>query len=250
MSTSYSNVIADIDTLLDTRQGVLSKLMSGEDLLNLITSESYLMRERDEFEGVDMAVYKQMYKLRDKLTISNSIVSYMFNVVKSKVVSIMQKANFNDDIKEVNLLVNFYPYKLSEKDTDMIIDVIFRKMEVNTHIKPIFKSPEELSPAYLNIANIEELFIYDTNRWINAHAATLPVIRIVKRSVHLPAILTNKISDEDLQKFKKTGFKDIHAYLEQCFSPMVSLDYMPIMFYGNIITVSGELDKLRKKNIL
>lgn len=250
MSVSYANVIADIDTLLDTRQGVLSKLLDQDSLLKLITSQAYLSRERDEFEGVDMTVYNRMYKDRNKVTITSSIVSYMFNVIKSKVVSIMQKANFNDDVKEVNLLVNFYPYKLTEAETDMIVDVIFRKMEVSTHIKPIYKSPEELSPAYLNIANIEELFIYDTNRWINAHAASLPVTRIVKRSVHLPALLTNKVSEEDMQRFNKTGFKDIHAYLEQCFSPMVTLDYMPIMFYGNIITVSAALEKLRMRNVL
>jgi hypothetical protein len=247
MSVDSASVIVDIDTLLDTRQGVLSQILSKEDLVTLVSSDGYMRRERDEFPGVDPATFRYMYSKRDKTTIENSIVSFMLNVVKQKLVGALKRATYNDDIREVNLLVNFYPYKLSVAQTDSFIDMLFRTLQVNTFVKPIYKTPEDLSPTYLQHANVENLFLYDTNAWLNANMEKLSTVPIPKRVLHLPAILTNPVSAEDAKKVKDTGFADIHAYLEFVFSTVLTVDYLPILFYGNVISVSARMDHLRTK---
>lgn len=243
--SSSANIMIDLDSLIDTRQGILSKFLEDDKLTELVTSEEYILRERDVFPDIDVDLYNKHYSERDKSTLSNGIVTYVFNIMKIKLSNIIHKATHNQDIKEINLLINFYPYKLTEKETDSIIDVVFQKLGLEIFIKPMWRSPEELNPTFIQNNNIIDLFLYDTNAWCNSNLQLLQATPITKHSIYLPALITNPLTDELKYKFDKTGFKDIHTLMEYGLSPFVVLNYLPILFYCNIITVSAYLEKIK-----
>ena len=57
--TETSKIYVDIESLLDLRQAILSKLMNPKDLIDFVNTEEYNFRTTDNFAKVDMTKYEE-----------------------------------------------------------------------------------------------------------------------------------------------------------------------------------------------
>ena len=57
-----SKIYVDIESLLDVRQAILSKLMDPVKLAEFVVSDEYSFRKTDIFKNVDMVEYEKIYK--------------------------------------------------------------------------------------------------------------------------------------------------------------------------------------------
>ncbi len=61
--------------------------------------------------------------------------------------------------------------------------------------------------------------------------------------MYFPSIAKTQPTEEELKKITKLGFKDIFNYTEFLLSSVVNINFLPTVFYSNMITAVGHLSK-------
>ncbi|EKD89635.1 MAG: hypothetical protein ACD_33C00023G0006 [uncultured bacterium] len=241
-------LMADIDSLLDIRQGILSKIIDEDKLLDLISSDKYVFRDMDEFDNVNKDEYNRINNNRTVDIISKSTVAFMFNIVKNKLVNIEKRNVYLNESKTTELIINIYPFKLTNKETEDIIDVIFTKLNINTFITIVNMSIKDLTPRFIKDSGIVSTFIYNSKDWLDTHMKELEANKLTDNVIYFPSIIYNKPSKDDLDKITKLGFNDIFSFTEYILSANVTINFLPMVFYSNILTASGYINKFNSIN--
>jgi hypothetical protein len=248
----FNRILIDLDSLLDVRQGVLSRLLQDDKALaDYVASEAYNFREMDDFSAVvNMQRYKTLYTNPTKDIVSNSTITYLFTVLKKKILDIEKRNVSHNETKALEILVNTYPFKLSEEEQSSLIDVFFIKLKTEVYLRTIYIPPEQISPTFIRDNDIIELYIYDTHAWLNVqldnvHKASF---KLHGHRLNFPALYTAKPADDFKEKLTKHGFKDVFSALEYLTSAYMVVNFLPVIFYSNIITSKAMLDNFNSKN--
>ena len=248
----FNRILIDLDSLLDVRQGVLSRLMTDDKALaDYVSSDAYNFREIDDFSSIaNMQQYTAILNSRTKDIISSSTITYLFTVIKKKILDIEKRNIAHNETKRLELLVNVYPFKLSEKEQSTLVDVLFIKLKTEVYIRTIYIPPEQISPTFVRDNDIIELYIYDTHAWLdaqldNVHKASF---KLHGHKLNFPALYTTRPTEEFTAKLTKHGFKDVFSLLEYLTSAYMAVNFLPVIFYNNVITSKAILDNFNKKN--
>lgn len=243
-----TKILIDIDSLFDTRQARLLQLLDGETVANFVSSDEYNFRRNDDFSSlVDMNKYNNLPK--DINLIKKSTLTFNFKALKSKIYNLDIRNSYMQRPYAFEVLLNFQDYNIDEKNINLICNALYTKLNTNTLIVPVRMSEKDLSPAYLKNSDFAYLFIYNSREWLNEHVISLENIKLENSVFYFPSLYYNdaKKIEEEEKKLIKAGFNDSFSFLEFILSEKIKINFLPTIFYSNIIISEIYLSKVNKE---
>lgn len=238
-----SKIYVDIESLFDLRQAVLYQLCEKDKLIAYLNSDEYNLRSMDRFSIVDQAQYDKLYNERDKSIIPYSVITYILNSLKSKIDTLEKRNAYFKENTEAEIILNIYPFKLTAKEAETFQNLLFIKLETSAIVTIVSMSSLELSPYFIKNSRIVSCFIYNFKDWMNIHSDTIESIKLTETIMYFPALHYDDHSEDDLKKIKGLGFKDMFAYVEFLLASVASINFLPVIFYSNLITSSLYVEK-------
>ena len=238
-----SKIYVDIESLLDVRQAILSKLMDPVKLAEFVVSDEYSFRKTDIFKNVDMVEYEKIYKDMTVDLLQRTTVTFIVNTIKTKLLNLQKRNTYYGETKNPEVLLNVYPFKLSQEQADIIQNLLFIKLGSSCLVTLIDKPIEEISPFFIKSLDITACYIYNASKWIEKHTDALNNIKLQDTLLYFPAIYKVEDDTNEIAKITKLGFKDIFGYVEFLLSSAVRINFLPVLFYNNIVSSSILIDK-------
>ena len=238
-----SKIYVDIASLLDLRAAILLQFAKKDELADYLNSEEYNFRPIDEFKLVDKADYDRLNKEKPIDLIPCSVITYILTSLKSKLNNLEKRNNFYNEKKTPEILLNIYPFELNESQANVLQNMLFVKLETNTMVTIIHMSSKEVTPYFIKNSGIITTFMYDFRTWMNEHATALEKNKLNDTIMYFPSLVHEKHDEKELQKITKLGFKDLFGYTEYLFSSVASINFLPVVFYSNLVTASLYVDK-------
>lgn len=165
------NILVELDAFMDTRGGTLRRTVPDE-AMDVINSREYRFREHNEMHklcSIDEDRWKEAWKLRDAKTVYNSgitlLVPEFINVIR-EIQSIID--GNNPELTDIRLLINIYPYKLTQDQEEAIITGIRETLSLNCEVATVYLPLNQIDPADCARLNIFMLFLYNFTDWIQA----------------------------------------------------------------------------------
>lgn len=239
-----SKILIDIFSLLDIRQAILYNLYKDkEQLAEYLVSEEYNFRTQDLFPNIEQALYETQIKESSIDLLPASTITYILTSLKSKLANLEQRNSFYGEKKVPEIVLNIYPFKLNELQIKQLQNLLFVKLETNTLITIINVPLKDISPVFIKNGQFVSCFLYDFSSWIALHASSLEKVKLIDTIMYFPSIAKTQPTEEELKKITKLGFKDIFNYTEFLLSSVVTINFLPTVFYSNMITAVSHLSK-------
>lgn len=246
MNTEHVKIYVDVDSLFDTRQGILSALMPRDNLSKYVGSEEFIFREKDEFP-VNMEEYNKLYNTRPAGLLGRSTITNILNVLRSKINTIESRNKYYNENKAPEVVLNIYPYEFTSSELDQIRDMLFISLNTKCYITIIRKRTEDITPYFIKGYGIIVCLIYDISTWINSNITALDECKMADLLVYSPTLHKGDLNDKEIQTVTKLGFKSMYSYLEYTLSRVVRLSFLPTLFYSNITISKLYIDKYNEE---
>lgn len=240
--SATNKIYVDIQSLLDIRQSVLIELMGEEQALEYVSSDAYNFRETDNFP-VDKNLYEAKINSKSPVIFKNATISYIEVLLKNKMANLEKLNGFNNENSQPELVVNTYPYQLTHDQVRNIQNAIFVKLDVLCIVTIVYDPPSIWSPSYIRNNNVSSFFMYDFSGWMNLHSSKLVNGDLKNCNVYAPSIGHKDLTTEEQKELKKLGFSDIFSYTEYILASAARIQFLPIVFYTNIVTATAILDR-------
>ena len=240
--SATNKIYVDIQSLLDLRQSVLIELMGEEPALEYVSNDEYNFREHDKFP-VDQKLYLEKMSSKSPVIFKNATITYIEVLIKNKLVNLEKLNGFNGENSQPELVVNTYPYQLTQDQVRNIQNAIFVKLDVLCVVTIVYDQPSVWSPSYIRNNNVSSFFMYDFSGWMKHHSTKLVNGDLKNCNVYAPSIGSAELTPEELKELKKLGFNDIFSYTEYILASACRIQFLPIVFYTNIVTATAILDK-------
>lgn len=240
-----ANIIyVDIESLFDLRQGVLGTLVPNkESVMEYLLSEEYNFRESDDLKLILPTAYSEALKEPSKDILEASCITRIFLCIKQKIESMEHRNKYYNESKEPQVLLNLYPFNFTEEEADHIRNLLFVKLQSDCIINITNLPMKSLSPYYCKSTGIVAAFIYRFKDWITEHSEAIKSTPNHDTLLYFPALYETPPTEDELKKIQKLGFKDPLSYTEYLFSSVASLNFLPVLFYSNLVTALSYLDK-------
>lgn len=231
MSEKTISFLTDLDTLFDTRMGVIESY--GPAAVERVVREGYFKREIDLFAGIDPADFQERYARRDLSVLKKSMATPMLQeVVDFMKKTIIAATNSPLQMRPV-VVVNTHPYKLSRQSIEAIqlglVSVVKKGMEVVMIDTPPSDIPlEQIREGYAIVA------MYHYEKWLEDITLNGQLSKLQCPAVALYGPRMVK-TPEGLSLMK---VRDVYADIEQYTSIFFRLILMPSL------TFSADMDRL------
>lgn len=243
MITDTGRVYVDIESLLDLRSAILSKLRDKEDLTTYLLSEEYNFRDIDKFPMINQEEYDSINSNKTNDLIPLSLITYIVNTLKTKIENLEKRNNFYNEKKTPEIVLNVHPFKLTEQQKNIIQNLLFIKLKTNTLVTVVDLPIKDISPYFINNSNFISCFIYNFQDWMNHHSSSLEKNKLTDTLLYFPALYSKEPEQKELEQITNLGFKDLFSYTEYLLSSVANINFLPVVFYSNIVTASLYLDK-------
>lgn len=174
-------LLTGLDELLDTRLGTIG-LLSPEVARKLLSTDDYINRQEDVFEGINAIEYKIAYADRNVKNLRNSVLTPVVFHLRKVVQQLLSQAVTGPTHDAVRLTINIHPYSLSEDEKDELRRVVLFHMnggaDISTYEQPLLSvefidvAPENLTPSHCK-ATYGAMYMYNPWTWLNLHAEAL-----------------------------------------------------------------------------
>ena len=242
-----SKIYVDLESLLDIRQAILYTLYPDQDkLMTYLDSEEYNFRQTDTFSIVNSADYDVAYKSRSTDLLPYSTITHTLISLKTKLANLEKRNIYYGETKTPEIVLNIYPFTLTTEQTEQIQNLLFVKLETNTLVTVVSISPLELSPYFIKNGSFTACFIYNFSEWMNFHSKSLEDNKLTDTILYFPAIYVS-YDEKEQEKIVKLGFKDVFNYTEFLLSSVANINFLPTVFYSNLITASRYLKKFNQE---
>lgn len=223
-------LLVDLDCVLDTR---LSTILYLTDLNKVgeCLSHGYTTRPLDLYKGIDINLYKETYANRgtNKAILLEGLKTPIVNLINDYVIEISVKCYHSNDLLKPSIIINTYPYILTEDENKVLLDVFITLTGLKADIELIHKSNEELTPMY--IKDKIALFIkYDFKDWLETHAANGNFKKVICPEVVMygPAIFYDRLPNETEIKAYQDANTNFFKNLEDIVKPLINLKLLDI----------------------
>jgi hypothetical protein len=221
-------IYVELDVLLDTRLGTIARI--SQEAAEKTLSEEYFKRDVDDFVHVDMDQYRALYAQRDVETLKHSMCTLGMDFVKQILIKLDQQGATRPYHDGGRLVVNTYPYLLSEEERNEMglaiaawIDGI-APVEL-TYIRPEFLSPEICRMQYAS------MLMYEYASWINMHVKAFETVRLSTVTLFAPALYAVKPTDEQLLQAFQEGAHPMRA-TELLTAPLIDLRLIDAKYFS------------------
>lgn len=134
--------LTDLDTLFDTRMGVIESY--GSSVVEEVVKGGYFHRLIDIFAGVDMEDYAQRYLKRDEAVLRKSMVTPVLQEIRRFMWKTLA-ANVSTPLnKRPRLVVNLHPYQLSNSFIETIRHGLILMTEKQMEVVLLDQKPEDI----------------------------------------------------------------------------------------------------------
>jgi hypothetical protein len=228
---TYSTLLVDMDALFDTRIGTLINI-DKELTERVLASGNYYKREEDRFEHITPEEFYSYYHRRNKLILASSPLTYMLQFIHEFILGTMKNAQ-NSPFKMIpKVVINTYPYRLTEAEDNQIIENLRYQTNDGAEIELVHLSPAELKPSYIK-SNITVMVMYEYKEWLDIHAESKELEKhpCTPISLLVPGIYFNYIPDaQERKKLAKHGMSAFDA-LEMLSKPFINLKVLKVRIF-------------------
>lgn len=153
----------DLDTILDTRLGVIQTHYS-----HLIPSvlKNYQYRWRDEFEGISLEEFEYVYARRGRLELSNSIKTGMIDILLEFACETRNLSTKTPHRLRPIVELNLHPYLLPVKEEKQVMAAFRLLLNETCDIRFI-----NVDPAIINFETVRNTYsmmaMYDGLKWLD-----------------------------------------------------------------------------------
>jgi hypothetical protein len=209
-------IFIELDCLLDTRLALLYAI-DPTNTSNIIDSNSYSTRKKDNFNNISNDIFKPLYRHRSKQLLSLATPTNLMSYILPHIADL--KHDFKtlaNETRDYTVFINVYPYVLNMDEILALEDLYYTLFNTNTIngsrnlIKLVSMDTEELSPEWIDV-NVESLVLYSGMEWIEYHTSNLNLMKIPLIGVTLttPAIVemsvnSNTINSDFFRKVTET----------------------------------------------
>lgn len=237
---TYSTLCIDLDSLLDTRvatlfvNGIVS-LNTKDDIYN------YYTRTIDAFNGVSHEEFLEMYRKRDKRTLSLSVGTPINKMLKDFCCSTMVLQVSTPWAMRPRICINTYPYVLTDKEVNVIIRGIIAAVADMADVYVIHKSNAELTPTYIK----EEFSIfikYDLLEWLSVidteehpNEVKMPEIGLIAPKLYYK----DMTKDQSFASTTNQGIDPFDEY-SKLLRPVFNIQFLPVSHFSALISGVNE----------
>lgn len=239
-----AKIYVDIESLLDVRQGILFQLRNDHDALtDYLLSDEYNFRKKDTFENIDPEAYQAILQAAEHETLKLSNITYILNVVKTKIANLEKRNAYYGERRVAEVILNTYPFVFTQAESEVLQNILFVKLNTEAMVSVVYMEPKDVSPFFMKMSNVITAIIYDSSTWFNLHTSSLHQQKLPDTLLYFPSLIKEEMTPEEQANFNKLGFKDPFSYFEFLFSGTVNVNFLPVVFYSNLITATGILSK-------
>lgn len=222
-------VYVELDCLLDTRYGTLRRLSEEATLQNL--EAGYIKRDEDNFIGVAMQDFHDLYAKRDTLTLALSHPTGMLVNLFQLSVILMEQAITRPYHGGGKIVVNTYPYQLTDAEEDTIGRAIAAWMRGFAPVELISVPPHSLTPLHCK-QSYAMMIVYDYPAWMNLHAKAFETTIIPEITLIGPALyFGKKPTQAELEREERESTHPMRA-MELLASPLVELKLIDAKYFS------------------
>lgn len=219
-------IYIDIDSLLDTRLGILTEYfpqVAGNILFNL---DKYYNRLRDDFYPIGNTTFKYFYSKRNKDTLKLSKLTNIMEVIIEEIGFVEFNLEIKNLVNKAEVVLNLFPYEFTEKEKEKLELIIYNLVKhIPFDLKIINKNPLELDKTELE--KYYAIIMYSGMEWLKYKIATREITNgeILEARLYIPLQLDiinlqpNKI-EESINYLTKTMryFTDLRITENRYFS--------------------------------
>lgn len=228
MTKNTSAIIIELDCLLDTRLTTLLEYY-GADVVERVLAKNYHKRWVDKFLDIDYQEFQNHYQNRDKRVLKSAIRTPLTRLVQEFVLGTIANSTNTPFHNQPKVIVNIYPYELTESEIRVIRDTIITLTKSNADVEIISKSPAELTPRYLS-TETSLMVMYDIQLWLEAHSENGNFKKQACPDMGLFTPMMFKkypISNED-KKIIKSMDAPLFEYLAKSIAPFAKVLFLPV----------------------
>ena len=191
--------LIDINTLLDTRLGVLARLNSAA-ANSIVRSDWYPIRDTDRFDRVSDGViskemFDEMYNKFEVETLSNSLMTNLIYILRSDVKDIFPKYQLKEINGKITFDINVYPYRLLDEEKEIIKRAISHYLTEPASVNVVDIAYHLLTPTGIAL-NYDMMTIYNYEDWLKYHHEALLTNPIEDFTIFYPRIAPSGIVPE------------------------------------------------------
>lgn len=180
-------ILLDLDTLLDTRLGVIN-MLNPEAAKLLISSDAYWDRENDFWEVLTQGLvtreaFNEAWAARggnnSADVLNGSILSGATPfILRMLTDDLINRSNQMGDIKdEVGLVINTWPYALTLDEVEDMRDIAVYLFGATTNIELVDIPMDKITPLFLD-AGYAAVVTYNFIEWIKMHHEELGTVKM------------------------------------------------------------------------
>lgn len=234
MKPAEKFIHVDLDCLLDTRQGTLLAISPA--VAHEITSkESYHARESDEFYSqeygsLSVDLYEKVKEAYRQEILFKSIKTKMYLLLQELIESYVKMALTTPHVSTVTLVVNLYPYELTETQVEYLMKALIAHLGNAAAISITNFDISELTLKEV-AQKYQSIIVYDPVPWLNSKSNELKSGALKDVTVYLPKM--NKVRALTAKERKDLGknIPDIYKFTEMVFAGFVRLSYVPVEYF-------------------
>lgn len=224
------NIYIDLDAILDTRLGTLSKY-DQELAIRVLMSGNYHNRKEDVFEDISKEEFRELYSKRDKEILATSALTNISKVLKELISDIIKQSIATPYQSGVKVTINVFPYKLDDIEKEEISIAMEAIASGVAIIEIINVSPEELTPAYCK-QSFSVMIKYDYEDWMNIQTKAFETKRLSDIVLFAPGIFFGQIPTEnEIENFAKDAFHPLRA-IEILASGIIGMRLLDVEFFS------------------
>ena len=242
MSETTSKIYLDIASLFDLRHSALHHLLGPERSTEIVTSQTYNLREIDHFPEVDPALFAQYLQSSDLRMLEHAPMSYLQVAAASKVANIERRNTFMSETRRPEVVLNLYPFDLTQAQCTLLQNALFIKLGQCCLVTLIKEHPKTLTPHYLKNSGFIACFMYDLHSWLTYHAKAIEAADLREVLMYFAPIYKEQPTKEEIQIFTKLGFKDVFSYTEYLMTGRMQLNFLPVFMYSSLVTATVFLE--------
>jgi hypothetical protein len=205
----------DLDSLLDTRLGVMATLDPGA-AQSLVKQKTYWDREQDDWERltqgkITQEAFKAAWAVRGIEVLKSSVASQLF-LVLNQLFGDFHLINMEGLTKsDLRLEVNVHPYNLNSDEIETLTGVLKELLFPELMVTFISRPLKELTPTFW-FQHYSGALIYDFPGWLKTHCWELGRLKGRDFNLIVPRLF-EKDPDTLSQEEKKREFFTFKLWL-------------------------------------
>ena len=205
-----TNLMVDLDCILDTRHPVLYAL-DETTAMSMLDDDSYRKRVADQFGNISSDIFRVYYDNRSKSILKLATPTPMLEMIKEYAdAAVTNVLNAKDNIIPT-IYLNVYPYELNGDEMLALGTMLHKVIDNVVNIEVVDMDYDKLSPSFV-YNNLSNLIKYDIVQWLEYHTAVgnLSKQLLLEVACTGPLIATGNISTS---KITQDTFESIRALL-------------------------------------